>query len=204
MILTNAFDGEMGGPGKLNAGLKQLARFRNSGFEKGFIKGNAYMPAVSAAGDADKNSMFQAVKDRAAEGDLTAFGKNAAMHAIGGTLKDHYDELGGIGKGAVAEGRQGLFGIVDDAQRSVSKGNPFDLGALKDKLGAYSAKFNSGLGGKLSDVLAGQSFGDPAKVMQIAARAQGAQNTRTDTLAAALAKRRGNNSTNDLGDGGVF
>lgn len=158
----------------------------------------------------------QSALDRAkARGSLTDAGYNAGLGYLGDQNKAALDTAQTLGGAVLTRDRGALSGIKDNALTTAGGwdfGQKFDPNTYLDQYTTKKGALTEGLGGEISNALAGQKFFDVGDILTKAGYAQGAQNVnplqsgfQTPALGALQAERDKNRgSPRGLGGTGVF
>jgi hypothetical protein len=154
--------------------------------------------------------------DRAkARGSLTDTGYGAGLSYLGDQNTAALTNAQALGGAVLTRDRGTLSGIKNDALTTAGGwdfGQKFDPNSYLDQYNTKKGSLTEGLGGEISNALAGQKFFDVGDVLTKAGYAQGAQNVnplqsgfQTPALGALQAERDKNRgSPRGLGGTGVF
>jgi hypothetical protein len=154
--------------------------------------------------------------DRAkARGSLTDTGYNAGLSYLGDQNTAALTNAQALGGAVLTRDRGTLSGIKNDALTTAGGwdfGQKFDPNSYLDQYNTKKGSLTEGLGGEISNALAGQKFFDVGDVLTKAGYAQGAQNVnplqsgfQTPALSALQGERDKNRgSPRGLGGTGVF
>jgi hypothetical protein len=148
-----------------------------------------------------------AVARASARGQLDNAGQQRALSRINELFDSGMSQAQQIGRGVLANKRNTVSGIRDDAMRSASSydfGGNFSVDPFKQRLDTTTNDLRGQLGGSIRTALSGQNFFDIGDILNSGGRAQGAVNPRTQLSSIIAERERKQGEQRGIGGGGSF
>lgn len=171
--------------------LDLINNYRNSGFDKNLIGDSLDDDYVNQLVAGQGSSILGQLSQMRAEGKLSGVGYDAAMAEYGLQRDSATKNVGDIGSGIIAGGRQSLYDILNRAQsEGVNAPANFKLDPYQTEINTAADTFKTGLHQKLIDSVGGTNYFDMSKILGKVPAAQGSTNTANDSILDALTKAK--------------